>query len=130
MDGYIYIERESIIYIYREREREYYIEGERGNCLVVCMYYLGDCEHPAEEEPGEDVVVVGVLPEPHLDLDEIVLGGGVAASPRSGDGGGSGSATAGGGAGSSCSCCCCIIGAGIDGEDRWIWRKTRLPYII
>ena len=30
--------------------------------------YLGDGEHPAEEEPGEDVVVVGVLPEPHLDL--------------------------------------------------------------
>jgi hypothetical protein len=30
--------------------------------------HLGDGEHPAEEEPGEDVVVVGVLPEPHLDL--------------------------------------------------------------
>jgi hypothetical protein len=29
---------------------------------------LGDGEHPAEEEPGEDVVVVGVLAEPHLDL--------------------------------------------------------------
>ena len=51
---------------------------------------LGDGEHPAEEEPGEDVVVVGVLPEPHLDLDEIVLGGGVA-------GGGGGGITAVGG---------------------------------
>jgi hypothetical protein len=29
---------------------------------------LGDGEHPAEEEPGEDVVVVSVLAEPHLDL--------------------------------------------------------------
>jgi len=38
---------------------------------------LCDGEHPAEEEPGEDVVVVSVLPEPDLDLDKVVLGGGV-----------------------------------------------------
>ena len=56
--------------------------------------YLGDCEHPAEEEPGEDVVVVGVLPEPHLDLDEIVLGGGVAGGERLRGGGGGGGITA------------------------------------
>ena len=38
---------------------------------------LCDGEHPAEEEPGEDVVVVGVLPELNLDIDEVVVGGGV-----------------------------------------------------
>ena len=38
---------------------------------------LCDGEHPAEEEPGEDVVVVSILPEPDLDLNKVVLGGGV-----------------------------------------------------
>ena len=54
---------------------------------------LCDGEHPAEEEPGDDVVVVGVLPEPDLDLDEVVLGGGVAGGERL-RGGGSGGITA------------------------------------
>ena len=54
---------------------------------------LCDGEHPAEEEPGDDVVVVGVLPEPDLDLDEVVLGGGVAGRKRL-LGGGSGGITA------------------------------------
>ena len=50
---------------------------QRGERLDLC-----DGEHPAEEEPGEDVVVVGVLPEPDLDLDEVVLGGGIAGGGR------------------------------------------------
>lgn len=47
---------------------------------------LGDGEHPAEEEPGEDIVMIGVLPEPDLDLDEVVLGGGVAGGKGGGGG--------------------------------------------
>ena len=43
---------------------------------------LCDGEHPAEEEPGEDVVVVSILPEPDLDLNKVVLGGGVVILPR------------------------------------------------
>ena len=61
---------------------------QRGERLDLC-----DGEHPAEEEPGENVVVVGVLPEPDLDLDEVVLRGGVAGRERL-RGGGSGGITA------------------------------------
>ena len=51
---------------------------------------LCDGEHPAEEEPGDDVVVVGVLPEPDLDLDEVVHGGGFVGGERLHSGGSGG----------------------------------------
>jgi hypothetical protein len=72
---------------------------------------LGDGEHPVEEEFGEHIVMVGVLPEPCLDLDEIILGGGIAGGWRQRTAavlgtGGAGSAAA---PASNSSCCSCII---------------------
>jgi hypothetical protein len=102
--------------------------------------YLGDCEHPAEEEPGEDVVVVGVLPEPDLDLDEIVLGGGVAGRDRLRGGRGGGITEVGGRQWVGIGGCWVLLllhrvwvwrgwgwgwGWDRDGDDRWIWRMAR-----
>jgi hypothetical protein len=48
---------------------------------------LGNGEHPADEEPGEHIVMVDVLPEPDHDLDKVVLGGGVPGGEGSCNGG-------------------------------------------
>jgi hypothetical protein len=74
---------------------------------------LDDGEHPDEEEYEEHIVMVGVLPEPCLDLDEIILRGGIAGGWRqrtAAVSGTSGLGSAAAPASNSSSCCCCIIG--------------------